>query len=124
MAPPGSLPIPRSPPGGAAEPRRRARLPAPSPGQRVLTWQGGDAAEVVIASATVVGGTEKKRESENAGDARTAQTLPRQAFLLLGDTWGLGLVVSLLLQWKTEPGHSNSSALSPQTGTSSQGMDL
>ena len=59
---PGSLLSPRSPPGGAAETRRAAAGPPRTPGKRVLTGQGDDAAEVLVAAHTTSSSWGQKRK--------------------------------------------------------------
>ena len=59
---PGSLLSPRSPPGRAAETRRAAAGPPRTPGERVLTGQGDDAAEVLVAAHTTSSSWGQKRK--------------------------------------------------------------
>lgn len=85
LLPRGSLTSPRPPPGGAAE-TRGVTASRPSPRECVLTGQGDDRAEILIAANAVLWKQNKHKQTnkmkvENACDTKTPQTLPRLTFL-------------------------------------------
>ena len=89
---PGSLLSPRSPPGGAAETRRAAVGPPRTPGERVLTGQGDDAAEVLVTAHTAssLWGQKRKWRLKLPATLKHPRHQSRHTFLLLRNTLGAG----------------------------------